>query len=64
MKGLYNNQGRKSGGYPKSKINVSRLSHVLYNLSIQCFEGRHQECMQEVTLFNPSGKCECRHHIT
>lgn len=42
MKGVYNNQGRRSGGYKKSKIIVGNKDVPL--VTWQCFEQRHQEC--------------------
>lgn len=60
MQGVYNRQGRKSGGYRKSKIPVGRAGLSTPNLSIQCFEDRHKSCNGYDKFFGI--KCTCRCH--
>lgn len=64
-KGIYNNQGRKSGGYKRPKLNIYAHSDGKNrpNLTIQCFEGRHEDCNHDnFPLVNTIGKCECSCH--
>lgn len=62
MKGLYNNQNRKSGGYKKSNILMSQKETL--PLSLPCKELRHSDCDGYVT-FMPKLKgymCNCECH--
>lgn len=63
MKGLYNNQGRKSGGYKKSKILVGGSKKV-GGKSLPCEEGRHLDCDGYLTFFPKlkGYKCICDCH--
>lgn len=60
MKGVYNNQGRRSGGYKKGKIIVGNKDLPL--LTWQCFEQRHEECNHVDVISGNSIKCECKCH--
>ena len=61
MKGTYNNQNRKSGGYPKTKITVGKK---VGGQSLPCDEKRHADCDGYLTFF-PHLKgyaCQCGCH--
>lgn len=61
MKGVYNNQGRKSGGYKRGKFIVGNRPDFPL-LTWQCFEQRHTECNNVDVISGNSIKCECRCH--
>jgi hypothetical protein len=61
-KGVYNNQGRKSGGYPRTKILISEKK--VGGQSLPCEEQRHPDCDGYLTFF-PKLKgyqCQCVCH--
>jgi hypothetical protein len=58
-RGTWNRAGRRSGGYRPAKIQASSRENLPLT-SIQCFEGRHADCLGLVE-FAP-GKCECACH--
>jgi hypothetical protein len=66
MKGLYNNQSRKSGGDKRPVINVSSvIRRDKPVLSIQCFENRCKDCdgIAKLVFPIPEYKCECKCHL-
>lgn len=66
MKGVYNNQGRKSGGYKKTRIDVPILStgEPLYHPSLPCKENRHKDCDGYITFMPKKdiNQCSCECH--
>jgi len=61
MKGLYNNQGRKSGGYRKFKIPVvgDRPTKPTDKvIGLLCSWGYHNDCRHK----NENGVCVCECH--
>lgn len=62
-KGVYNNQGRKSGGYRKSRIIVGDNNNV-NPTSLPCEEERHLDCDGYLTFFPKlkGYKCTCACH--
>ena len=62
-KGVYNNQGRISGGYKKSVISTGTNSK-LNPISLPCGEGRHGGCDGYLTFFPhlKGYKCLCDCH--
>ena len=63
MKGTYNNQTRKSGGYKKSKILVGEVT-TIKPISLPCTEARHGGCDGYLTFFPhlKGYKCLCDCH--
>lgn len=68
MKGVFNNQGRKSGGYKKERIYMTagKFGDDDTLLSLPCFEKRCDDCNSLITYL-PKGmpisvKCACKCH--
>ena len=55
-KGIYNQQGRRSGGYKKANIVVGESKEFKPLLGFACFEGRHKECKED------KNHCRCWCH--
>ena len=66
MRGVYNSQSRKSGGYRKNRIDVPIMSNgePLLHQSLPCKEGRHGDCDGYLTWMphKSINQCSCSCH--
>ncbi len=62
MKGVFNREGRRSGGNKKTKILIG--DGVVGNQSLPCKENRHKDCDGYLTFFPKlkGYKCICLCH--
>jgi hypothetical protein len=58
--GFWNRQSRRSGGYCPSRSLIGEATQKP-PFSIQCFEGRHAECLGDCKPFMPD-PCVCDCH--
>lgn len=61
-RGFYNRGARRSGGDRHTVIVTGTSNKTESTVAIQCFEGRHDECSGQDTLFG--GVCACRCHTS
>lgn len=57
---IFNRHARRSGGYRPLQIKEIKIYKDSPNLSLPCYEGRHNDCDGGITFL--PGKCECQCH--
>lgn len=67
MNSVYNNQGRKSGGYRKVRLDIPLMSNgePMLHPSLPCRENRHRDCDGYLTFMpkRPLNECACECHV-